>query len=74
MCGFGPHQLGLRENSAIWLGTYLVSTNGPPDTTGAGLVNVFSAEPLPVAYFFQTCSGRMDSPWNWASTLATGRE
>ena len=28
--------------------------------------------PLPTAYFFQTCSGRIGNVWNWESTLATG--
>ena len=44
-------------NSATCLGVYFVRMNGPPETTGALFWKVFSALPLPVAYWAQMCSG-----------------
>ncbi len=50
--------------------------NGPPDTTGCPSLGVFGyvlrAFPSPTAYCDQTCSGRIDTCWSWASAAGTG--
>ena len=63
MCGLGPHQFGLRWNSATSFLWYCVRMNGPPETSGlsvGSLEKVFRPLPFPVAYFFQVWAGRID--------------
>src|SRR5438132_9151158 len=66
MWGLVPQYWGLRWRRAMSSFLYLTSWNGPPATTGLPCVGVtallasdFSALPFPVAYFAQTCSGRI---------------